>query len=373
MKKILVIEDDPQVRDNVQEILSLEDFCTITAANGLEGLSLVKEEHPDMIICDIMMPGLNGYDVLTTLRQDIETETIPFIFLTAKADRIDLRQGMALGADDYLTKPFTPSELRQAIATRLEKQTHLEQQTQRQLGELRQNIAHLLPHELNTPLVGIINGTKLLRHCYDPVDQAEAMELLDIVEQSGKRLYGMIQNFITYAELELIATNPEEVTALQTGFVRCFPMSMIKTVATQKAEKLHRETDLQLEVQDALVSISEPRFKKVIEEVIDNAFKFSLPGSPVKLISSLKDGFFHLFIIDYGRGMTADQITHVGAYMQFQRKVYEQQGSGLGLAIAKRIVELYEGELAIESFPHQQTTVRISIPALKQPLSKDLK
>lgn len=367
MKKILVIEDDPLVRDNIQDILSLEEFCTITAANGSEGLTLAKEEHPDIIICDIMMPELSGYDVLSALRQDIATETIPFIFLTAKVERTDLRQGMTLGADDYLTKPFTPAELRQAIVTRLEKQAHLEQQTQRQLGELRQSIAHLLPHELNTPLVGIINGVQLLRHCYDPVDQAEAMELLDCVERSGRRLYEMTQNFITYADLELIAANLEEVAALRNGFAKCFPSSMIQAVAIQKAEKNSREADLQLDLQDALVNISESRFKKAVEEVIDNAFKFSSPGSSVRLISSLSNGLFHLFVIDHGRGLEAEQIAKMGAYMQFQRKIYEQQGSGLGLAIAKRTVELYGGELTIESFPERQTIVRLTVPASPNP------
>lgn len=363
MKKILVIEDDPQVRDNIQDILSLEEFCTITAANGLEGLDLAREERPDVIICDVMMPELDGYDVLTALRKDIETEAIPFIFLTAKAKRIDLRQGMALGADDYLTKPFTPAELRQAIAVRLEKKSQLEQQTQRQLGELRQNIAHSLPHELKTPLSGIINGAQLLRYCYDPIDQTEAMELLDCIEKSGRRLHDLIQNFIVYADLELVTTNQEAVAALRNGLEKCFTMSLIEAAATQMAEKYSREADLKLEVQEASTNISKSRFKKAIEEVIDNAFKFSKPGSTVRITSCLKDNLFHLFVIDHGRGMTTEQIAKVGAYMQFQRKIYEQQGSGLGLTIAKRTVELYGGELEIESFADQQTIVRITLPA----------
>ncbi len=367
MKKILVIEDDPQVRDNIEDILNLEDFCTITAADGLEGLNRARAERPDVIICDVMMPEMNGYEVLKALRQDAETETIPFIFLTAKADRTDLRQGMILGADDYLTKPFTPTELREAIAVRLEKQAQLEQQTQRQLGELRQNIAHSLPHELNTPLVGIMNGVKLLRHCYDPIDQAEALELLDIVERSGKRLYEMIQNFITYADLELMAANPEAVATLKKECPPCFPLALIQGVATQIAEKHQREADLQVEVQDVVVKISDSRYRKVLEEVIDNAFKFSTSGSKVRLTSSLKGNFFNLFVIDRGRGMTAEQIANVGAYMQFQRKMYEQQGAGLGLAIAKRTVELYGGELAIESFPGRQTIIRISVPVVPEP------
>lgn len=366
MKKILVIEDDPYVRDNIQDVLSLEDFCTITAANGREGLSLAREEHPDVIICDVMMPEMNGYEVLMALRQDLETEAIPFIFLTAKANKDDLRQGMTLGADDYLTKPFTPAELRQAIITRLQKQAHVQQQTQRQLGELRQNIAHSLPHELNTPLVGIINGAKLLRYCYDSNDQAEALELLDCIERSGRRLHELIQNFITYADLELLASKPQEVIALQEEEARCFPMGVIKKVATHTAEHYQRQADLNLDLQDALVKISEARFKKAIEEIIDNAFKFSPAGSGVRITSTLKEGFFHLFVIDKGRGLTAEQIAKVGAYMQFQRKLYEQQGAGLGLTIAKRTIELYGGELAIESFPGRQTIVRMTVPLARQ-------
>lgn len=362
MKKILVIEDDPQVRDNILDILSLEDFYTIPASNGLEGLTLAQEEHPDVIICDIMLPKLNGYDVLAALRENLETKTIPFIFLTAKADRTDLRQGMDLGADDYLTKPFTPTELCQAIATRLEKHTHLEQKTQRKLGELRQNLAHSLPHELNTPLMGILNGAKLLRYCYQPVEQAEAIELLDCLERSGKRLHNLIQNFIAYADLELIAADSEMIAALRQQRFECSSRYLIENAAFRKAQQYDREADLQLELQDALLNISESRFKKAVEEVVDNAFKFSSPGSVVRLVSRFSNNSFHLFVIDFGRGMTAEQITEVGAYMQFQRKIYEQQGSGLGLTIAKRTVELYGGELAIESFPAQQTIIRLTLP-----------
>jgi two-component system, sensor histidine kinase and response regulator len=366
MKKILVIEDDPQVRDNILDILSLEDFYTISASDGLEGLALAQEERPDVIICDIMLPKLSGYDVLAALRENLETKTIPFIFLTAKADRTDLRQGMDLGADDYLTKPFTPAELCQAIATRLEKHIYLEQKAQRKLGELRQNLAHSLPHELNTPLMGILNGAKLLRYCYQPIEQAEAIELLDCLERSGKRLHNLIQNFITYADLELIAADPEMVEVLRQQRVECSSRYLIENAAFRKAQQYDREADLQLELQDALLNIPESRFKKAVEEVIDNAFKFSSPGSVVRLVSRLRDDSFHLLVIDCGRGMTTEQIAEVGAYMQFQRKIYEQQGSGLGLTIAKRTVELYGGELAIESFPSQQTIIRLTIP-ISQP------
>ncbi|MCX7592578.1 MAG: EAL domain-containing response regulator, partial [Fischerella sp.] len=127
MTKILVIEDEKSVRENLVELLEAEDFETIGAANGQIGLHLALTEVPDLILCDLMMPELDGYGVLTALRQEPLTATIPFIFLTAKATKSDFRQGMDLGADDYITKPFTRAELLSAIDSRLQKQSTLRQ------------------------------------------------------------------------------------------------------------------------------------------------------------------------------------------------------------------------------------------------------
>ena len=121
MNKILVIEDEELVRENILELLDAEGFDTINASNGTIGVELAKKQKPDLIICDVMMPDIDGYGVLTILRQSLETSTIPFIFLTAKADKSDFRQGMNLGADDYLTKPYQPDELLGIIVTRLKK------------------------------------------------------------------------------------------------------------------------------------------------------------------------------------------------------------------------------------------------------------
>lgn len=122
MKKILIIEDNNDVRENTAEILELADYTVITAENGKEGVKLAIKETPDLIICDIMMPVLDGHGVLHLLSKNEETSGIPFIFLTAKAERSDVRKGMAMGADDYLTKPFDDQELLNAIETRLKKQ-----------------------------------------------------------------------------------------------------------------------------------------------------------------------------------------------------------------------------------------------------------
>ncbi len=125
MKKILVIEDNMEVRENIAEILELSHYEVFSAENGKIGVRLAKEKAPDLIICDVMMPELDGFGTLHILSQDPNTARIPFIFLTAKADKTDFRKGMSLGADDYITKPFDDLELLAAIETRLKKQENL--------------------------------------------------------------------------------------------------------------------------------------------------------------------------------------------------------------------------------------------------------
>ena len=121
MKKILLIEDNTEVRENTAEILSLADYEVITARNGKEGAELAQSSAPDLVICDIMMPELDGYGVFHILNKKPETARIPFIFLTAKAEMADIRKGMGMGADDYLTKPFDDTDLLNAIEVRLRK------------------------------------------------------------------------------------------------------------------------------------------------------------------------------------------------------------------------------------------------------------
>ncbi len=125
IKKILVIEDEPEMRRNLATILRLEKFDVAQAENGRVGVDLAKKDLPDLILCDVMMPELDGHGVLQALRQDKRTATVPFIFLTAKGEKADLRSGMDLGADDYLTKPVAKADLLNAIAARLKRSDQL--------------------------------------------------------------------------------------------------------------------------------------------------------------------------------------------------------------------------------------------------------
>ncbi len=362
MKKILVIEDEQSVREIILDILEAEGFDAIGAENGRVGVQTAIENLPDLIICDIMMPELDGRDVLLELRQQPATSTIPFVFLTAKADRNDLRQGMELGADDYLTKPFTRSEILQTIQTRLEKKAAIERESQKKLEELRSRISLSLPTELRTPLNKIISLSEVFIHEYDLLEPLEILEKGEHINQYARQLYRIVQNFLIVAKLEIAATSSESIKSLRNQHMS-YPRAAISEVAIYKAQEVAREVDLRLELQDAKVQISELKLKKIVEELVDNAFKFSVERSPVQIMSSYRDKSYTIEFVDHGRGMSAEEIAHVGAYMQFG-EVSEQHGSGLGLTIAKRLVELHGGELTIESIPGKHTTVRVVLPCV---------
>lgn len=154
MKTILLIEDNADIRENLEEILQLANYKVITAPEGQSGVTLAIKNKPDLIICDIMMPVLDGYGVIHMLQKNTDTVNIPFIFLTAKAERVDMRKGMELGADDYITKPFNSTELLNAVESRLKKAELLKQ-------DLPANI-----NGLNT-IVSTATGRDLLKELTD--------------------------------------------------------------------------------------------------------------------------------------------------------------------------------------------------------------
>ncbi|MEG4321992.1 MULTISPECIES: response regulator [unclassified Microcoleus] len=361
MAKILVIEDEESIRENILELLEAENFEGIGATDGKVGIKLAIAQIPDLILCDMMMPEIDGHGVFKALRSDPMTATIPFIFLTAKADKSDIRAGMEMGADDYITKPCTPQELLKAIAIRLEKQKIISKKSQKNLDELRTNISMSLPHELRTPLNAILGFSELIMSEYQVFEESDILEMIGQINTSGHRLYRLIQNFLLYAELEMAGTNPELLKEMRSSQFSCVE-SLLSQKALQQAKQVNRTDDLQLNLQDSSVAMDSMRLTKIVEELLDNAFKFSLEGTPVLLSTFVENETFILSVKDQGRGMTPDQIAQLEAYRQFDRKLYQQAGLGLGLAIVQRLTELHGGEFKIESLPQQETIVSVSLP-----------
>lgn len=365
--KILVIEDAPTLRKDIIEMLGFEGYETYGAENGLDGVAKAREIMPNLIICDIMMPVMDGYGVIEELHRDAATATIPFIFLTARTDRLDMRHGMSLGADDFLTKPFTVHELMNSIKARLQKQAEMKEQAARRLDDLRGNIILALPHELRTPLNVILGFSDLLMSDAEGMDPKRVEEMATHIYKAANRLYHLTENYITYAQTELIAGDPRLFESFRAGY-QLYPSYSIAGYAREHAKSRDRADDFTQEMEDvACIGLSDEYLKKITIELIDNAFKFSQKGTPVRLIGRVNGDLYMLEFHDKGRGFPVEHIHNIGGFSQFERNQYEDQGSGLGLIIAKRLTELSGGTFAVESEPDAGTVVTVGLPIRAYP------
>lgn len=354
MGKILVIEDQVDILDDVVDTLRLEGYEVLRAERGEDGVRLAREELPDLIVCDIMMPNMDGYQVLEILRSETETRTIPFIFLTALAERANWRQGMVMGADDYVTKPFHLQDLLESIQAQFHKQELIEDRTQEQLDTLRNSIVLALPHELRTPLNSIIGFSDMLVSEADQLSPDQVSNWGQHISKAAERLYRLVENHLYYVRLQVAVQGGAR---LQSDDALFDFGSAIESIARDLADECHRPDDLRLELDPApMIQMQDNDAQKVVHELVSNAFKFSEPGTPVHVYGEVVDGGYKFTVTDEGRGMNKKDIDQIGAYIQFERWIYEQQGMGLGLTIVKLLAAGYDTDFNIRSNKQQPGT-----------------
>ncbi len=358
MSTILVVDDEKQIRDFLSATLQYAGYEVITASNGLAGSQLAEERLPNLIISDVNMPQLNGYQMLENIRKVPKTSTIPVIFLTAENNYPAMRKGMTGGAEDYLTKPVLPQDLLSCVKVQLEKRAVLEEQHHTTLRLLRKNIIYALPHELRTPLHMISGYAHLLEMDQGMSKPEDIVEFAKSINAATSRLERLFENYLVYAQLELLHLDPIELEALRNHLVKD-TATVIESAVTERARQLNRVNDLQIDLCHIALRISEKNLTKIIFELADNAFKFSKPNSPVLIKSVRQEDLLYIYICDKGRGMNAEETSLLGAYMQFGRELYEQQGVGLGFTVAKRLIELHGGAVKVESQPSNGTVVTI--------------
>jgi two-component system, sensor histidine kinase and response regulator len=361
MKKILVIDDEEWLREMMQMALRQKGFDVIEAENGATGIEAARKELPDLILCDVNMERVDGYLTLSALRSEPVTASIPFILMTGLADNAGMRHGMELGADDYLPKPFTIDALYAAVEARLKKSQMVRDEAERKLADLRDNLSMMLPHELRTPLNGILAYGEILTSDAATLQPGEISEMGQVIHASGKRLERLIENFLIYAQLQLLGSDPQKLASLRREQTQ-FPSQVVEERAREQAQAANRPADLVLEVPDMPLPISKEYLAKIVDELTQNGFKFSQSGTPVRV--SLQSAINHviLAVSDHGRGFSTEHIKKVGAYMQFERKFHEQQGQGLGLTIARRLTELHGGTLSVQGERGAGTTVMVKLP-----------
>ncbi|MCX8055982.1 MAG: response regulator [Ignavibacteria bacterium] len=361
--KILIVEDEEPIRELLKMELETEGFITDVAANGAEGLEKVKSFRPDLIVCDVMMPVMDGFTMQEHLSRDENFKDIPLIFLTAKSDKKDIRFGKSIGAEDYITKPFEFEDLLVSINAKLKKYYDRKQTLNARLDEIRKSILYAIPHEFKNPL-STMNGflSLLLDKDYQKTEQ-ELNEFLTYVKQSSDRLYRLVMNFLKLAELEITETDENKIKEIR-SFRNYNWRTEFETIIKDLSEKYSVEINYTLEGINFPSPFDYNTLNTILIELISNAHKFSPPDRiHISVHAIAEPNFFELIVEDKGRGIPQEEIEKIlEPFYQYNRKYYEQQGGGLGLSIVKKLVQIYNGKIEIESEIDKGTKVKIIIP-----------
>jgi len=342
MKKILIIEDEIDIRENLVDILSMNGYKTITAVNGKEGLFMATTQKPDLILSDVSMPEMDGFQLLEYLKENNVLANVPFIFLTANNMQTSLRKGMTLGADDYLIKPVKMGELLNVVERRLKQADAIKKQFETHYKDIFSELNNSASHEFYTPLNAILGFAELIL-INNNIEPEKLKTFAEIIIKSGYRLKDTLDN-ILYAR-NLITKNKNNY--INSNF---FEVDIWKEWANIVSRKYERINDVKfVDLKNLNLKIEIKDINKIYTEILDNAFKFSKPGETIEITVNENDTYNIITITDNGIGMTDEQISKIGAFQQFERKKREQQGLGLGLFIANETIERYNGKLEIDN------------------------
>lgn len=363
MTTILVIEDEQPLLEEIGDTLQFEGYEVCTAQNGLAGVRQAQSNTPDLIVCDISMPELDGYGVLLELRKNPATVTVPFVFLTARADKSFMRHGMELGADDYITKPFTHNELLAAVRSRLQRHSALSDRYGQELEQMKSSLARMVVHELRTPLVSVQLAKDIIERQLGRLSPASTKELMDAMGLGINRLNHVVEQMVYLTQIETGLLNRNDI--LENGIIT--PIEQILTSSFTMARRFayrNREGAIQIGEQgEALVVAYTQALKHALAELIANALDFTPERQSVEINHGQRDGQVWIQIIDHGRGIAPqDQSKLFQRFVQIGRETQEQQGMGLGLFVAQQIIAAHGGSLELNSVPNGGTMVTVKLP-----------
>jgi two-component system sensor histidine kinase/response regulator len=363
---ILVIEDEEAINENICEILKHFGYRVLSAHDGYKGLDIIRDQRPDLVLCDIMMPNMDGVGLLRELRSDTDFMSLPFIFLTAKSQAEDILMGLKTGADDYLPKPFETKELIQAVEFRLKKNKILLQKSKDEAKMLYLNMASRSSHEIGNILNGLLNGVDILLDDLMNQNLGDIDTMLALIKKAGVELHTRYHNL-------------EAVHSIFTGnFFKNLDKSSTWTITTPNISSLVNEiskqypsrmADVNIDVIEQRVTIHEDHLRKVLSEIILNAFQFSKKGEEIRISGKVEDDGYRITVMDAGVGMDVAQVDLSKFLRNNDANASQQFGMGLGLYISNQILEFWNGSLSLFSEPGKGTLVIITLPINCEPSS----
>lgn len=362
---VLIVDDVPTNVMLVQAILKKEGYTLLTCDSGVKALRLAQERHPNLILLDIMMPEMDGYEVLQHLKSNPDTNNIPVIIMSALSDMQSIVKGYQLGATEYVTKPFQREELVKRVAHRFELYSikRIKQELESTI-ESRDTLYSVIAHDLRSPLgsLKMMNNAILMMVDEEKVGP-EIFEMLQMMNKTSEDIFLLLDNLLKWAKNRL---NKQHIYKQQTD---------VNSIIDSTAEiyiPIAKQKDVSIVLDgldhELMGSVDIDMLKTVVRNLISNAMKFSFAGGKITISTRNEDDLIIISVKDTGKGIKKEdqgkllkQNTHFTTY-----GTNNEKGSGLGLMLCKDFVELHGGELWFESEEGKGTTFYFSLKALNQ-------
>lgn len=361
-KEILVVDDTPDNLRLLSAILTRKDYEVRKALDSRQAMSSVKADAPDLILLDIKMPEVDGYETCIALKADPETCAIPVIFISALDDAMDKVKAFSVGGADYISKPFQEAE----VLARIEHQLHLrdlQAQLEAQNQELTQSnqelelFAHIVSHDLQQPLQSMMGYAKIIGMQYPDLLDTAANQYLQNILKAGDRMHRLIQDLLNYARADQL---PETFTPLDCNAVVATAVNDLDSLIKERGADV-TFTEL------PLVLGNEIQLVQLFQNLLSNALKFARPDVRPQISitsSATADGYWLLSCQDNGIGIPGKDVDSI--FQRFYRlhTNHEYPGSGIGLATCKRIVESHNGTIWVKSKVGEGSAFYIKLPRI---------
>ena len=365
--KILIVDD---VVSNVlllKILLTNEKFQVCTANNGTSCIEMARKEHPDLILLDVMMPDMNGFDTATILKKEEGTKEIPIIFLTALNTPQDLVHGFQVGASDFLTKPFNKEELVMRVTQQISL-VAAKRIIEKQNAELRATLDNrdkmysVIAHDLRSPMASIRMVLNLVVASASPETVgAELYTLLDQANRESEEVHDLLDNLLKWTKSQTgrltVVKQELDLSDIIPGVVEIF-----ETIAQTKRIKL----DYQPTGGALKVEADNDMMKTVVRNFLSNAIKFSPEDSTIEIIMAQEGDFAKVSVRDHGVGIAADRLESIFHKGETTYGTGGEEGSGLGLQLCQDFARKNGGDCTVESVEGEGSTFSVLIPLIKQ-------
>ena len=382
---ILIVDDEPDNFDTIEALLPSESYQLHYASCGEDAISALEKFAPDVILLDVMMPGLDGFEVCRRIKLMSQWQGVPIIMITALSGKEDLARCLAAGADDFVNKPVNGLELRARVGSmlRIKKQYDLIQSFSKlqrnnihslanNLNEIRLDLAVGFPNEFNSPLSIISENIEHLKQNIEHLSLPATLQLLESSERSISRLHTLTQNFWFYLKLIIDTPTPDRHD-------RSTPKSIVEAILTTRLAQLPTSNNHIYEIEDVILAVNVDLAEWIFNELLDYVFDLDRANIFLKIHGQVIDDAFHLSLSSLQLNHQTGSSSEISNFIQFNTPTDENPELAIGLKIVKKIVEIYDGIFLMSSGDRDEVTFYLtlplvpdSLPAIAEQLAVDL-